>query len=162
MDVSQILPNLFVGSYPRTTGDIARLKREFGVTAVLNLQTDGDLAELDLDWDVMAAEYAQQGMDVRRVPVRDFDGDDLRRKLPQCVAALHELLELGRTVFVHCNMGINRSPSAVVAYLYWSQGWDLDKAIDHVTRCRSCDPYVDVIRLASTDRVEAKRRHPLR
>ena len=41
IDVSQILPNLFVGSFPKSTEDIDRLRRE-GITAVLNVQTDDD------------------------------------------------------------------------------------------------------------------------
>jgi hypothetical protein len=44
MDVSQILPNLFVGSYPAGQEDVDQLRRELGVTAVLNVQTDEDMA----------------------------------------------------------------------------------------------------------------------
>ena len=42
MDVSQILPNLFVGSYPGSPEDIDQLRQEFGITAVLNVQTDDE------------------------------------------------------------------------------------------------------------------------
>ena len=58
----------------------------------------------------------------------------------------------GHIVYVHCNMGVNRSPSIVIAYLHWVVGWDLEKATDHVMKCRSCDPYLDAIELASKDR----------
>ena len=85
--------------------------------------------------------------------MRDFDPDDLRRQLPKCVEVLDELLRQGHTVYVHCNMGINRSPSIVIAYLHWVQGWDLEKAADNVMECRSCDPYVDAIGLAGEDRI---------
>jgi hypothetical protein len=51
MDVSQILPNLFVGSCPTGTEDIDRLCRKFGVAAVLNVQTDEDPAYWGLNWD---------------------------------------------------------------------------------------------------------------
>ena len=50
MDVSRILPNLSVGSYPGSPEDIDRLKRDFGVTAVLNAQTDDDMAIWDVNW----------------------------------------------------------------------------------------------------------------
>jgi protein-tyrosine phosphatase len=152
MDVSQIFPNLFVGSFPGSVRDIERLARNFRVTAVLSLQSDDDLAYLGLDWQRMAAWYGQSGIAVRRVPIWDFDRRDLRKQLPLCVAALDELLRAGHTVYVHCNMGINRSPSAVIAYLCWIQGRDLEQAVDHVMRCRPCDPYVEVIRLAGQDR----------
>ena len=87
-------------------------------------------------------------MELRHIPVRDFDADDLRQNLRRCVATLDELLQQGHTVYVHCTMGINRSPTTIISYLHWVEGWDLDQAADHVTRCHACEPYVDAIRLA--------------
>jgi atypical dual specificity phosphatase len=152
MDVSQILPNLFVGSYPGSPEDIDQLRQEFGITAVLNVQTDEDMAYWGLDWDHLESHYHDVGVEVQRVPVRDFDPEDLRRQLPKYVEVLDELLRQGHAVYIHCNMGINRSPTIVIAYLHWVQGWDLEKATDRVLKCRSCDPYVDAIGLAGEDR----------
>jgi len=152
MDVSQILPNLFVGSFPENPEDIDGLRQEFGITAVLNVQTDEDMAHHGIIWHRLELHYRSVGIDVRRVPVRDFDPDDLRRKLPMCVELLDELLDLGHVVYLHCNMAVNRSPSIVIAYLHWVQGWTLEKATAHVMKCRSCDPYVEAIRLAGEDR----------
>ena len=151
IDVSEILPNLFVGTFPKGPVDIDRLQRE-GVTAVLNAQTDDDMAHWGINWNRMESNYREAGVEYRRVPVQDFSKDDLRQQLPKCVDVLDELLRGGRTVYVHCNMGVNRSPSIAIAYLHWVLGWDLGKATDHVMKCRSCDPYVDVIELASKDR----------
>ena len=155
MDPSRILPNLLVGSYPGSSTDIDRLRRE-GVTAVLNVQTDEDMAHWDVNWYRLEAHYEKAGVEIRRVPVRDFDPVDLRRKLPECVEALDELLRAGHTVYVHCNMGVNRSPSIVIAYLHWILGVDLEMAADHVTNCRSCEPYLDAIRLAGEDRKKSR------
>lgn len=152
MDVSQILPNLLVGSYPRSTDDIDQLKGDFGVTAVLSVQTDEDMMHWGVNWLRFEPYYRNAGVKVRRVPVRDFDPEDLRRNLSKCVEALDELLQEGHTVYVHCNMGVNRSPSTVIAYLHWIQGWSLEQATTHVLQCRACEPYVDVIQLASMDR----------
>jgi atypical dual specificity phosphatase len=152
MDVSQILPNLFVGSYPRGQQDIDRLRRDFGITAVLSVQTDEDMAYWGVTWNHLKAYYGYAGIEVQRVPVRDFDRECLRENLPEAVAVLDEMLRAGRTVYVHCTAGINRSPSTVIAYLHWVLGWDLEKAVTHVTECRSCDPYVEAIRLAGEDR----------
>jgi protein-tyrosine phosphatase len=151
MDVSQILPNMFVGSFPKSAGDIDRLRRG-GITAVLNAQTDDDMAYWGINWHRLESYYREVGIEVRRVPVRDFDHDDLRRQLSKCVEVLDDLLRQGRTAYVHCNMGVNRSPSIVIAYLHWILRWDLEKAADHVMRCRSCDPYLDAIGLAGEDR----------
>jgi protein-tyrosine phosphatase len=157
MDVSKILPNLFVGSFPKNTEDIDCLKRDYGITAVLNVQTDDDMASWGVNWHRLVPYYRDSGIEVRRVQVEDFNPGDLRRQLPECVDVLGELLRHGHIVYIHCNMGINRSPSIVIAYLQWVEGLDLDKATVHVLQCRSCDPYVDVIEMASEDR--AKRDH---
>ena len=105
-----------------------------------------------VNWYRLDAHYEQAGVEIHRVPVRDFDRDDLRRQLSECVEVLDKLLSQGHTVYVHCNMGVNRSPTIVIAYLHWVLGWDLEKATAYVTRYRSCDPYVETIRLANEDR----------
>jgi protein-tyrosine phosphatase len=152
MDISAILPNVLVGPCPQSPQDIGRLKRDYGVSAVLNLQTDDDMDYWGFDWSELEHRYRKLGIEVRRSPIRDFDPDDLRRKLPQCVKALDALLQQGHKVYVHCSMGINRSPSVVIAYLAWIKGLSLEDAVDRVTTVRSCDPYVDAIRLAGEDR----------
>ena len=155
LNLTQVLPRFFVGSCPTHADDINHLKTDYGITAILNLQTDHDFDYWDLDWSRLEARCHELGIEVRRVPVRDFDGQDLRRKLPQCVQALDELMKQGHTVYAHCNLGAGRSPSVAVAYLRWRQGWNLDEAIEHVTRCRSCSPNIEAIVLASGDRVAA-------
>jgi len=152
MNLNQILPNLFVGSFPGCPEDIDRLKQDFGVTSVLSVQTDDDLDYWSVDWSRLEVIYSKRGIEVRRVPVRDFDPDDLRRQLPRCVEVLSDLLDQGHVVYIHCNMGINCSPSVVIAYLHWVLGWEMEKAVSHVLECRSCDPYIAAIRLAGEDR----------
>ena len=151
MDYNQILPKLFVGAHPNNADDIDELKSA-GITAVLNLQSDDDFQYLGIGWSRLHAHYFALGMEVRRVPVQDFNDDDLRNKLPQAVQTLSELLEGGHTVFVHCSAGVNRSPSVIIGYLHWVQGWNLDEAEKQVRRCRSCSPVMEVIRLATRDR----------
>jgi protein-tyrosine phosphatase len=149
MDHSEILPNLLVGSCPRNAEDIDRLRREAGVTAVLCLQTDEDLSYWDISRHWLAAEYHRAGIEFRRAPIQDFDPDALRESLPGCVEVLDSLLREGHTVYLHCNVGVNRSPSVAIAYLYWVQGMPLDEAVTFVTQRRACDPYVEAVRLAS-------------
>jgi len=151
MDHSQILTNLFVGSFPKGEADVAQLKAA-GITAVLNLQTQEDFDFHDVDWPHLQAVYFAHGLQVRRVPIQDFDEGSLRENLPQAVRVLAALLGAGHTVYVHCNVGMNRSPSTVISCLHWSLGWNLDEAEWHVRTCRSCAPAMEVIRLASRDR----------
>ena len=151
MDCDQVLPQIVVGSYPQNTAEIDELSRQFGVTGVLNVQSDEDDAYLSIPWPVLESHYCLSGIEVRRVPVTDFDQDDLRRNLRRCVAALRELIEDGRTVYVHCTAGIGRSPTVVIAYLHWVENWDLLEAAGHVRSHRYCSPDLEAIRLASED-----------
>jgi len=152
MHFDHIPPKIYLGSCPANAQDIERLRQEAGVTGVVNVQTDSDLRYMYIDWDEMKQHYAASGIEVRRVPARDFDRDDLRRKLPDCADAVCELVKAGHTVYVHCSAGINRSPSTAIAYLHWYEGFPLDEAVEYVTTRRDCDPYVEAIQLATQDR----------
>jgi protein-tyrosine phosphatase len=151
MHVSPIIENrLLIGSCPMTAGDIAHLK-DVGITAVLNLQTDEDIEHRDIDWPGMEAAYREFGMLVCRFPIEDFSPGDMRQKLRPCVRILAGLIEAGHTVYLHCNAGINRSPTVAVAYLHWVENRDLQEAHAYITRCRPCDPYMQEVRLAAEE-----------
>ncbi len=118
-----------------------------GVTGLLSLQSDQDLRERGIDWERWAASLAALGIDARRVPVTDFDRGDLLRHLDQGVAALAALVDAGRRVYVHCNAGINRSPSVVIGWRVAHLGETLGDATDHVLSLhRPCYPYPEVMR----------------
>ena len=148
MQLSPILKNkLVIGSCPITAGDVGQLKAE-GITAVLNLQTDEDLKPREIDWPAMTDAYRHAGIEIRRFPIADFSPQDMRRKLRAAVAVLDGLIRAGHVVYVHCNAGINRSPTVAVAYLHWVEKWDLMAAYAHLISCRPCDPYVQEIKMA--------------
>lgn len=155
MDLDEILPELFIGACPEGPEGIGLLKQQ-GITAVLNLQTDEDLLCHDLDWPQLQDFYLAAGVTVRRVAVRDFDDDDLRRKLPECTRALDELLAERHVVYVHCSAGVNRSPCVVICYLHWCLGWCLKEAERHVLKYHICSPATEVIGLATRDRRQAQ------
>ena len=134
-----------------TEGDIMQLKAA-GITAVLNLQTDDDIRNREIDWPAMEDAYRQHEIEIRRFPIEDFSPSDMRRKLRAGVRVLDGLIHAGHVVYLHCNAGINRSPTLAVAYLHWAEKWDLDAAHVHVLNCRPCDPYVQEIRLAEKSR----------
>ena len=46
MDISHILLNVFVGPSPQSPRDIDQLKRDYKISAVLNVQTDDDFSLL--------------------------------------------------------------------------------------------------------------------
>jgi protein-tyrosine phosphatase len=141
-------PQVFVGTYPENPEDIDELGRELQVTAVLNLQTEEDFGRLGCDWASLAEAYRRAGIEVCRVPIRDFDTADLTLHLTEGVQALKDLLERGHTVYVHCSAGLGRSPSVVIAYLHWVEGVDLAEAIDQVNQRHPCVPNEEAIRKA--------------
>lgn len=151
MHISPILKDkLYIGSCPITAGDVAQLGRE-GITAVLNLQTDEDFQPRDIDWPAMQDAYGSAGIEILRFPIADFSPQDMRRKLRPCVGILAGLIGAGRVVYLHCNAGINRSPTVALAYLHWIQKWDLMAAYAHVIASRPCDPYVQEIEMAEEE-----------
>ncbi|MGQ9822919.1 MAG: dual specificity protein phosphatase family protein [Thermogutta sp.] len=144
MRCNPILDRLWVGSFPACPEDVRTL-REAGITAVLNLQTDEDIRWNHEDRAAVEAELKKAGIAEVREPVRDFDIDDLADRLPEVVMRLDELIEAGHTVYVHCTAGMNRSPTAVIAYLHWVRGLDLEQAVRLVYGRHACDPFTDAI-----------------
>ncbi len=150
MDYTQILENLYVGSFPKTPKDIDTLKAA-NITAVLNLQTKDGEEYWKINWQSLAAHYAACDIQLRRVPVRDLDPFDLREKLPECVRELDDLLATGHTVYLHCTAGSGRAPTAAIAYLTWKRGWSLAEAAAHVQQRRPSCPNVRAIQLTARD-----------
>ena len=153
---AQILPRLFVGSHPRTIADIERLRRELGVTAVLNIHTDEDMSAVMLDFPPLEAHYRTRRVVLRRVPMLEQQ-PELRAKLCACIDALNKLLAGGHTVYLHCTAGIGRAPTVAIGYLHFCLGWEWDVAVAHVKQLRQCNPHLDALRLALEDQALADR-----
>ena len=144
---------MFVGPSPQSPRDIDQLKRDYKISAVLNVQTDDDMAYWGIDLATLETHYHKLKIEVRAHSSARLSIPMIcEGSLPQCVDALDALLKQGHNVYVHCSMGVNRSPSIVIAYLAWIKGWVWTEAVDHVPRIRFCDPYVEAIRLAGEDR----------
>ena len=153
INYDQILPNLYVGSCPKSLDDILLLKERIWVTAVLNLQTDEDLRQWSIHWPAMKTFYHEAGIRVERAPMRDFDREDQRECLPRAVGILAELLTSGAVIYLHCTAGAGRSPLVAMAYLYWHGRMARDEAIRHVHERRACAPYEDLL-LSAADNQE--------
>jgi protein-tyrosine phosphatase len=112
---------------------------------VLNLQTEADMSWHKLDWPNIEGYYRASKIEVWRLPIQDFNPNDLKTKLAQAAATLNNLIRAGHRVYVHCTAGVNRSPTVVIAYLHKYRGYDLKTAAKLVQDCRTCEPYLDVI-----------------
>eukprot|EP00741_Cyanophora_paradoxa_P015813 tig00020904_g15266.t1 len=126
----------FIGPYPQCEDDVTAMK-EGGVDAVLNVQTDEDHAHRMVNWGKMEELYARAGIAVRRHPIRDFDGESLRERLPEAVHTAHAWVSAGKSVYVHCTAGMGRAPAVVVLHLCWAQGLAPEAALAHVKAHRA-------------------------
>lgn len=131
-----IRPDLLVGSGPREPGDLDVLQAEAGASALLSLQSDECLAKLGIDYPAYVRHGHALGLAMARVPLRDFDVDDQRRGLPDAVRALHQFLQQGGRVYVHCTAGLNRAPLVVSAYLLRVEGLSQDAILKLWQRTR--------------------------
>jgi len=139
--VSVIRPALLVGEYP-TPDDAAWLRDEHGVTVVVSLQDDADLASKGLRLAALERAYREHGLAFHRIPVPDGDDRNLAARLGEIVALVGEVIDAGGRVYLHCNAGFNRAPTAAIAYLHVREGLPLAAARDAVKRLRHCVPYM--------------------
>ena len=80
------------------------------------------------------------GVEYRKVALTDDGGNDCDQ-LDRAVDTLHELVQQGHRVLVHCRQGVSRSPSVVAAYLSKYEGHTLNSALEVVQNGRKiADP----------------------
>lgn len=135
MQFDAVSAALFLGPYPQLPEDIDALKRQ-GISAVLNVQTDADIALRCFNYDELMAYYQKAAIDLHRLPIEDFNEADLIAKLPAAVALLKELLDANHRVYLHCTAGMGRSAAVAVTYLSLYHGQPLDKALASIKDCR--------------------------
>ena len=135
--------SLAVGSAP-ADADLPWLAAA-GLNAIVCLQSDADLAAQGVVWAEREAAAAAAGLKLARVPIIDFEPDDLLRNLDDAVRAVRRCHHAGLRVYVHCNAGLNRSPSVVIAALMDREDWPLKQAWKFVLRRHRCLPYEAVM-----------------
>lgn len=116
--------------------DLVKIKAETGVTAVLSVQHDDDLAYWGVEYSEMLAEGEKLGLTMARHPIRDFDVADMRKNLPQAIAALAGLQAAGHRTYVHCTAGMGRAPLVVLGYLALVERVDPEEAIRKILEGR--------------------------
>ena len=140
IDADLVAEGLWVGAYPGSPEAVASLVDEMGVTALVSLQTDGDLRGLGLSWDLVWRFLMGRGLKVARVPIEDFDEAALSRGIDDAVAAVHGYRRGGHVTYLHCTAGLNRSPTVAIAYLVEHEGMALEAAWSQVLERRRAMP----------------------
>lgn len=65
---------------------------EAGITGVLNVQTEIDIAHRGINWDRMTEYYAQHGIEPVHYPIHDFNEEDLKSKIRDGAALLNKMI----------------------------------------------------------------------
>jgi hypothetical protein len=140
----EVRHDLVIGSCPVLPADIDLIHDNAAVSALLSLQTDDCRAALGIDYRMLEEHASSRGLVLRNAPIRDFDAEDQRKRLPEAVATLRALLGGGHRTYVHCTAGINRAPLVVLAYLTFVEGMPVPEAIRLIQRGRpEAQPYWD-------------------
>ncbi|XP_021738563.1 phosphoglucan phosphatase DSP4, amyloplastic-like [Chenopodium quinoa] len=147
-----IRPDLIVGSCLQSPADVDKL-RNIGVKTIFCLQQDPDLEYFGVDIKAIQ-KYAEKYIDIEhiRAEIRDFDGFDLRMRLPAVVSKLYKAMNRnGGIAYIHCTAGMGRAPAVALAYMYCVQGYRLNEAHRLLLSKRSCCPKLDAIKSATAD-----------
>ncbi|RUS70164.1 hypothetical protein EGW08_022076 [Elysia chlorotica] len=109
-----------------------------GVLAALNerdLQAKGITHVLSVD-EKPLPDILTSKLCYRHVFALDLDDFDLLSYFPECLAFIDQAREGGDRVLVHCQAGISRSSTVVIAYLMHKLGLSKQQATDRVTSIR--------------------------
>jgi len=136
--------HLLVGEYP-LPGDVRWLAETHGVTAVVSLQDDADLAAKGLDLVELEEAYRQTRVAFRRFPVPDGAEDHLVARLAAVVGHIARIVDAGGRVYLHCNAGYNRAPTVAIAFLTAHEGLAREAARAAMRACRACVPYMRAV-----------------
>lgn len=67
---------IYIGPYPQVREDVLKL-RDAGITGILNVQTEIDLAHRGVNWPKMIELYTELGITPVHFPIHDFNEIDL-------------------------------------------------------------------------------------
>jgi hypothetical protein len=137
--------DLAVGSYPHAPEHVEFLRDEAGVSAVVCLQSDDDFRSRGIQWPILWRVYTTYGLGVQRVPIRDLDPKDFERHIDLAVEAIAAFVHAERKTYVHCTAGLNRSPTAIIAFLIKHRGLTLEEALAWTKERHACVPYSDIL-----------------
>ncbi len=148
INFSRIETDIFVGSAPASSVDVARLN-PMKITAVLSLQSDEDFRTHQINLQKLLNAYEYNNIQLLRFPILDFDESDLGKRLPKPVRTMHRLLSAGHRIYVHCNAGVCRAPATVLAYFCHYRGMSIEDGLEYIREQRpQANPYLGAVRRA--------------
>ncbi|KAK0483133.1 protein-tyrosine phosphatase-like protein [Armillaria luteobubalina] len=124
-DPSKFTGSLYLGSLAAVCEK--DLLREHHITHLVQV--------LDVPWLPISE---KDGFSCYRIDILDQASSDLRPHLEDACNYIDRALRGGKSVLVHCQQGISRSASIVIAFLIRNRGMSYDSAYSLVKRERAC------------------------
>ena len=112
---SQILRGLFLGSKASCGKDLLPCLQEKAITGIVNCTK-------------VVKNFHQDVLKYCNVRINDESGADIGLYFPDTTEFIHEHISQGGAVLVHCEQGISRSSTIVIAYLMRYHGMKRDEA----------------------------------
>jgi protein-tyrosine phosphatase len=134
---SDVDDGLLIGAYPLDEDDVGMLAWA-GVDRVLNLVEDGEYEPGERE--TVLSAFASAGIEEQRVGLTDYGGLP-PAELEVAVRAVASWLDDGKTSYVHCRAGWQRSAAVAAGVIAVRDGVDIDAALDRVQRRKpTADP----------------------
>jgi dual specificity MAP kinase phosphatase len=120
---SEILPHLLIGNQ-RDAASRERLT-ELGVTHILNVTA------------LLPLHFESDGIVYKRLPASDSGSQNLKQYFMEAIEFIDNARAANGRVLVHCQAGVSRSPTIVIAYLIAKNRKNLSEAFSFVKDRRS-------------------------
>lgn len=85
---------------------------------------------------IICANHHPASFTYLKLNLQDTAREDISAAFYDSLDFMHSALSSGGTVFVHCQHGVSRSATIVIAYLMWRDGLSYDDALDLVRLAR--------------------------
>ena len=119
-EVSEIIPKkLYLGNY-----DTAKSKETLEKHKISHILTCGKYME----------KHFEDNFNYLQLDLEDIIEENIIRYFD----ITYKYIDSGETVYVHCNAGVSRSPSIVIAYLMKKEKMTFIEAFNKVKACREC------------------------
>ena len=115
---------IYVGN--RSSAENTRVLKEEGIVKILQL----------LDF-YIPREF-EESFEVLFLQLEDSENEDLGRILPEALRFIHMSVLHQQKVLIHCNAGVSRSGSVLIAYLMASMRIDFKAALAIAEEKRAC------------------------
>lgn len=130
LNITHVLPQLYLGGNKDVT--IENIK-ERNITVIINITLRN---ECQSPLFLKSEEYSN--VKYYRIELNDKSDAPISTYLIPTIEIIHNSINEGHNVLVHCRKGMSRSVSFIIAYLMIYQGYTYDDAFEYLKNRRSC------------------------